>query len=99
MSDYGECKIDTDAYIAGLKQLGITTIFEIHDYIEKAEEAAGVAIVEAGGQIIEFPASELAKWKAAAPDLLGDWVVNMDGRSMGDQAREVQDYWLNIINK
>ena len=39
VSDYGECKIDTDAYIAGLKQLGITTIFEIHDYIEKAEEA------------------------------------------------------------
>ena len=69
------------------------------DNIEKAEEAAGVAIVEAGGQIIEFPASELAKWKAAAPDLLGDWVVNMDGRGMGDQAREVQDYWLNIINK
>tara|TARA_Y100000389_G_C17266644_1_gene415803 strand:- start:460 stop:654 length:195 start_codon:yes stop_codon:yes gene_type:complete len=39
VSDYGECKIDTMAYVAGLKELGITTIFEIHDYIEKAEEA------------------------------------------------------------
>jgi len=39
VSDYGECKIDTDAYVKGLQSLGITTIYEIHDYIEKAEEA------------------------------------------------------------
>lgn len=68
------------------------------DNIEVAEEAAGAAIVEAGGTILEFPAAELAKWKAMAPDLLGDWVADMDGRGMGDQAREVQAYWLNIIN-
>jgi TRAP-type C4-dicarboxylate transport system substrate-binding protein len=68
------------------------------DNIEKAEEAAGEAIIKAGGQILEFPAAELAKWKAAAPDLLGDWVANMDERGMGDQAKEVQAYWLNIIN-
>lgn len=68
------------------------------DNIEKAEEAAGEAIIKAGGQILEFPAAELAKWKATAPDLLGDWVANMDERGMGDQAKEVQAYWLNIIN-
>ncbi len=39
VSDYGECKIDTKQYVDGLKALGITTIFEIHDYMEKAEEA------------------------------------------------------------
>ena len=39
VSDYGECKIDTDAYVKGLQALGITTIYEIHDYIEQAEQA------------------------------------------------------------
>lgn len=69
------------------------------DNIEAAEAAAGDAIVAAGGQIIEFPAAELAKWKATAPDLLGNWVADMDGRGMGDEAKEVQTYWLDIINK
>jgi hypothetical protein len=39
VSDYGECKINTQQYTDGLRALGITTIFEINDYIEKAEEA------------------------------------------------------------
>ena len=39
VSDYGECKIDTKQYVDGLKALGITTIFEIHEFMEKAEEA------------------------------------------------------------
>ena len=39
VSDYGECKINTTEYTDGLKSLGITTIFEINEYIEKAEEA------------------------------------------------------------
>ena len=39
VSDYGECKINTTQYTDGLKALGITTIFEINEYIERAEEA------------------------------------------------------------
>jgi TRAP-type transport system periplasmic protein len=66
--------------------------------IEAAEDAAGAAIVEAGGTIKPFPAEELAKWKAAAPDLLQNWVDDMAGRGMGDQAGEVATYWRNIID-
>ena len=39
VSDYGEWKINTTEYTDGLKALGITTIFEINEYIERAEEA------------------------------------------------------------
>lgn len=66
--------------------------------IEAAEEAAGAAIVEAGGTIKPFPAEELAKWKAAAPDLLQNWVDDMSSRGMGDQANEVSAYWRAIID-
>jgi TRAP-type C4-dicarboxylate transport system substrate-binding protein len=68
------------------------------DNIEAAEEAAGVAIVEAGGTIKPFPAEELAKWKDAAPDLLQNWVDDMTSRGMGDEANEVSTYWRAIID-
>ena len=68
------------------------------DNIEAAEEKAGEEIVKAGGVIKEFPASELAKWKAAAPDLLQNWVDNMASRGMGDEAGKVAAYWRSWIN-
>lgn len=66
--------------------------------IEAAEDAAGAAIIEAGGTIKPFPAEELAKWKATAPDLLQNWVDDMTSRGMGDQANEVSAYWRAIID-
>jgi TRAP-type C4-dicarboxylate transport system substrate-binding protein len=66
--------------------------------IEAAEDAAGAAIIEAGGTIKPFPAEELAKWKATAPDLLQNWVDDMTSRGMGDQASEVATYWRAIID-
>jgi TRAP-type C4-dicarboxylate transport system substrate-binding protein len=68
------------------------------DNIEAAEEKAGEEIVKAGGIIKEFPASELAKWKAAAPDLLQNWVEDMTSRNMGEEAGKVSAYWRAIIN-
>ena len=62
------------------------------DNIEAAEEKAGAEIIKAGGIIKEFPASELAKWKAAAPDLLQNWVDDMTTRGMGDEAGKVAAY-------
>ena len=68
------------------------------DNIEAAEEKAGAEIIKAGGIIKEFPASELAKWKAAAPDLLQNWVDDMTTRGMGDEAGKVAAYWRAWIN-
>jgi len=68
------------------------------DNIEASEEAAGEAIVKAGGTIKPFPAEELAKWTDAAPDLLQNWVDDMDERGMGDEAAEVSEYWRAIID-
>lgn len=66
--------------------------------IEAAENAAGEQIVANGGTIIPIPAEELAKWKAAAPDLLQNWVDDMTARGMGEQATEVATYWRAIID-
>jgi len=50
-------------------------------------------IKKAGGVFKEFPASELAKWKAATPDLLQGWADNMKKRGFGKEASEVAAAW------
>ena len=56
--------------------------------------AKSIANIEkAGGVFKEFPASELAKWKAATPDLLASWEQDMAKRGFGAQAKEVAAAW------
>ncbi|MEM0934516.1 MAG: TRAP transporter substrate-binding protein DctP [Pseudomonadota bacterium] len=66
--------------------------------IEAAEQEAGDAMIADGATIKPFPAEELAKWKAEAPDLLQNWVDDMEGRGLGSEAAEVAAYWRNIID-
>lgn len=53
-------------------------------------------IKAAGGEFIEFPEEELAKWKEAAPDLLGQWVEDMEGRGQGEMAQKVAARWREL---
>ena len=62
---------------------------EYLDWIDKFEEKAKADITAAGGVVKAFPADELAKWKAAAPDLLGNWVEDMKSRGLGDDAEMI----------
>lgn len=62
------------------------------------EVAAMKLIEEGGGQFTEIPAEELAKWKAAAPDFLEEWVNEMSDRGMGKEARAVSDFWQAEIS-
>ncbi|WP_420394300.1 C4-dicarboxylate TRAP transporter substrate-binding protein [Acuticoccus sp.] len=67
------------------------------DAMDTAEDEAGAAIVEAGGEIVPFPDAELQRWKDAAPDLLQDWVDDMEARGLGTEAEEVAKYWRERI--
>jgi TRAP-type C4-dicarboxylate transport system substrate-binding protein len=63
------------------------------DWLVTGTENSIANIKKAGGEFKEFPASELAKWKAATPDLLQGWADSMAKRGFGDQAKEVQAAW------
>ena len=66
---------------------------EYLDWLETGT-ASSIAKIEAeGGVFKEFPASELAKWVAATPDLLKGWEESMAERGFGDQAKEVRAAW------
>jgi len=67
------------------------------DDIEKAEDAAGEAMIAAGAVIKPMQDGELAKWKAAAPDMLQGWVDEMTAAGQGDQAKEAAAFWRSKI--
>jgi hypothetical protein len=63
------------------------------------ESKAVASITKAGGVVKQFPASELNKWKAAAPDTLAVWVKDMEGRGKGAMAAKVAKRWRELTGK
>jgi TRAP-type C4-dicarboxylate transport system substrate-binding protein len=63
------------------------------DWLVTGTAASLANIQKNGGVIKEFPASELAKWKAATPDLLAGWEQDMGKRGFGAQAKDVAAAW------
>ena len=67
------------------------------DDIEKAEEAAGEAMMAAGAEIKPMQPGEMEKWHAAAPDMLQSWVDDRAAEGEGDRADEVAEFWRGMI--
>lgn len=72
------------------------------DYLNwiDAFESKAVEGIKAGGGVVKaFPAAELAKWKEGAPDLLANWVADMEGRGLGDDAKLVAAKWHEWLGR
>lgn len=69
------------------------------DWIDAFESKAVADIQANGGVIKQFPDAELAKWKETAPDLLGLWVEDMEGRGLGDEAKQVSTKWREWLGR
>ncbi|MCR9175406.1 MAG: TRAP transporter substrate-binding protein DctP [Alphaproteobacteria bacterium] len=68
-------------------------------WIDAFESGAVEGIKAGGGVIKDFPADQLASWKEKAPDLLANWVEDMKGRGMGDEAVMVQTKWKEWLGR
>jgi len=66
---------------------------EYGPFLDAVENDAKQQIEAAGGIFKPFPAAEMAKWRKAAPDALGDWVTDMEGKGQGKEAAEVAARW------
>jgi TRAP-type C4-dicarboxylate transport system substrate-binding protein len=69
---------------------------EYLDWLSKFEAQAMKNIEAQGGVFKKFPPGELAKWKAATPDLLAAWVKEMEKKGYGDSARRVAKRWREL---
>jgi TRAP-type C4-dicarboxylate transport system substrate-binding protein len=67
------------------------------DAIDKIETDAGAAMTAAGAVIKPMADGELAKWHAAAPDMLQDWVDARTADGEGERANEVAAFWRSKI--
>ena len=67
------------------------------DDIEKAEEAAGAAMMATGAEIKPLKDGEMDKWRAAAPDMLQSWVDGVAAAGDGEKAQQVADYWRSKL--
>jgi TRAP-type C4-dicarboxylate transport system substrate-binding protein len=67
------------------------------DAVDKIESDAGEAMVAAGAVVKPLKDGEMAKWRAAAPDMLQDWVDAMTERGEGERANEVAKFWRSKI--
>lgn len=66
--------------------------------IEAGKKA--IADLEAKGvQFHEFPASEEAKWREMNPDFFADFIKEMEGKGMGDDARKTIKIWKEVTGK
>lgn len=68
-------------------------------WIDAFENGAIEGIKAGGGEIKDFPADQLAAWKDKAPDLLANWVEDMKGRGLGDEAVMVQTKWKEWLGR
>ncbi len=65
-------------------------------WLNDFESQAVSNIKKAGGVVKQFPAGELSKWKAKAPDVLAGWVADMKKRGQGDMAARVAKRWREL---
>src|SRR5690606_36463086 len=66
------------------------------DWMTEFEKRTIENIKVAGGEFIEFPPEELAKWKEAAPDLLAEWEKELTERGQGETASKVAARWSKL---
>jgi len=67
------------------------------DWVDQNDQKALKTINDAGIQITPFNSEEMAKWKAATPDLIQNWVDDMAKRGKGDQAAKIAARWRDLI--
>lgn len=61
-----------------------------------AGTAARAALADLGVTFHEFSEGEKAKWRGALPDFFGDLVAKMEGKGMGDDARQAIAIWKEV---
>ena len=61
------------------------------------EASAVENIKKTGGVFKDFPASELAKWKALAPKYLDAWEADVTKRGYGEQAKKIAARWRELM--
>lgn len=66
------------------------------DWVDASEAESASAVEAEGGSIYTYTDEQLQQWRDAAPDMLGQWVDELDGRGQGEAAQQTADAWREM---
>jgi TRAP-type C4-dicarboxylate transport system substrate-binding protein len=69
------------------------------EYKEKLDKEAVGKLKEAGAVLHKVSNAERQKWVDANPDFVGQWIETCEKIGKGDEARQMRDLMMEIINK
>ena len=69
------------------------------DWVDENNQKAIGVINAAGIEIVPFNADDMAKWKAAAPDLIQGWVDESAKRGQGEEAARIAARWRELLKQ
>jgi len=69
------------------------------DAVMAAGKKAIDTLTSKGVKFHDFPATEQAKWRAANPDFFGDFVMEMEKKGWGDDARQTVVIWKEVTGR
>lgn len=63
------------------------------EWVDASEAASAERLVDAGATIYNYSDEQMDAWHAVAPDMLADWVAELEGRGHGEAAAEAAKLW------
>jgi len=66
------------------------------EWLEKSDQKMIAAIRDSGAVVKPFDEAELDTWKEQTPDMLQDWVNEMNKFGEGDSAQRIADRWREL---
>lgn len=66
------------------------------EWVDSSEAASASAIESEGGTIYTYTDEQLQQWRDAAPDMLSQWVQELEGRGKGEAAQQTAKEWREL---
>ncbi|ETX30333.1 TRAP transporter substrate-binding protein DctP [Roseivivax isoporae] len=67
------------------------------EWVDASEAGSAEAVEAEGATIHAYTDEQLAQWDEAAPDMLAQWVEELEGRGKGEAAQETADAWRELM--
>jgi TRAP-type C4-dicarboxylate transport system substrate-binding protein len=66
------------------------------EWVDRSEAASAESVKEDGASIYTYSEQQLQQWDDAAPDMLAQWVEELEGKGKGEAAQATADAWRKI---
>lgn len=66
------------------------------EWVDRSEAESAEAVTADGASIYTYTDEQLEQWDEAAPDMLAEWVEELEGKGKGEAAKATADAWRDL---